>query len=291
MKAERGMRKGSPFPTSPIVGLWSILLLAVVDAGGAEKPFQVVASEHYVIQTDVPAKTVGGAIRVVESVYGELAECFGISRVALADSERIRIRLFSDRKGFDAHAAGHAPMYVGYRGYATTEEIVALMPESSDEAVGLLVHEICHKLLHQVIQRPPPWFNEGLACYYSTYRRRFGLLRFGQMHEARALAFRKALRTKTHVPLGPLLRLKPGEFYRDQPHPGRTDQSEALSYTESWALVYFLLNAPGKEYRGKFGQYFERLKRDENSVDAFGQVYGPDLDKVEREWISYFWNR
>ncbi|MBM4083071.1 MAG: DUF1570 domain-containing protein, partial [Planctomycetes bacterium] len=206
------------------------------------------------------------------------------------EGERVRIRLFSERAGFDEYAARHAPMHVGYKGYATTEEIVAVMPDSSDEAVGLLMHEICHTLLHRAIPRPPPWFNEGLACYYSTYRRRLGLLRFGQMHEGRLMAFRKAIRAKEHLKLGDLIRLTPQEFYRAQPHGGPTAQAESLAYTESWALVYFLLNAPGKEYRGKFGQYFERLRAGEDSVAALEKVYGPDLGKLEREWVNYFWN-
>jgi hypothetical protein len=141
-----------------------------------------------------------------------------------------------------------------------------------------------------VLKQTPPWFNEGLACYFGTFSRRLGQPRFGSMHQGRLMAFRKAIRSKDTLKLSDLIRLKPDEFYRGRTEDGGTAPAESLAYTESWALVYFLINPKNKEYRGKFRQYFERLRAGEDGVAAFEKVYGSDLGKLEHEWVSYFWN-
>jgi len=257
-------------------------------ADGQTEALHRTESAHYVILASPGTPFLKRSVPVLEQFYDMFATELGLSAASAGEAlGRITIRVFPDQGSFDAYARAVSPRWVGYMGFATRDGLAIVQRSRFDATVGMLVHEVTHRMLAAVVSRPPVWLNEGLACYFGVIRVRFGRVRFGEVSSKKLVTFRRALRTNRFIKLKELIAMKRTQFYA-RPGSGETmGQWESLTYAESWALVHFLRHTGKKRYRGAFARYLDRLKAGENSVEAFRAVYGPDLKAVERDWFSY----
>ena len=104
---------------------------------------------------------------------------------------------------------------------------------SSDNPYHLIYHEYVHNLLNNFKVRFPPWLNEGLAEYYSTFEVTDGdkKILLGRAIENHILY----LRQNKFLPLATL-------FTVDHNSPDYNENSKkGVFYAESWALVHYLM--------------------------------------------------
>jgi len=265
--------------------LWGAVGICGLSLGDGGEPWRRVESAHYTVYAAPDAASPKRYVAVLERFCEMLSGELGLKPSGVPN--RIQIRIFSHQAGLDAFARAVAPRFVGHRGFVRRNTLAIVERKHFEITVGLLLHEVTHRLLFAVVARPPVWFNEGLACYYGVYRVRFHEARVGELDRTYLVRFRRALRTNRFIRLKDLIAMKPAQFYRGGSGVETTADMESLAYAESWALVYFLKRSGKKPYRGAVDRYLERLKAGEDPVESFRAVCGPDIKKVEHDWLSY----
>jgi hypothetical protein len=150
-----------------------------------------------------------------------------------------------------------------------------------------LAHEGTHQFIFLVTRpgnRPPAWFQEGLATYMETASWEGGKLTVGALNPRRLAALRKAKGRGEFVPLRELLLADSFTLIEDD---GHVAERIALEYAEAWSFFHFLLQGQGGRNVGLVDAYFILIQQGEDPVAAFGKAFGAPLDRIEKAWRDY----
>ena len=143
-----------------------------------------------------------------------------------------------------------------------------------------IYHEYVHQFVNSTLGRAsvPPWFNEGLAEYYSTFEmsddRKVYL---GNLIENHLLL----LREQRLIPLKQLFEVDYYSLERNK-HDTRT-----LFYAESWALVHYLLLGNEGRRAAQLGRFVDLLAKKTPTEEAFRQAFQTDIPSMEKELRDY----
>jgi len=134
---------------------------------------------------------------------------------------------------------------------------------------NVVYHEYVHALLHSNFRWLPTWLDEGLAEYYGNTRFE------GKKTYVGAPSTRVyRLRNRTLIPLETLFVVDPWSYYH-----GDENQID-IFYSESWALVHYMMFGPDMEFGKKLSRFNSRLQAGDPQLKAFREVFG-DPKKVE----------
>src|SRR4051812_8934116 len=144
---------------------------------------------------------------------------------------------------------------------------ILLGPDATSETLRPVFHEYTHLIVNNVAPGLPPWLNEGLAEYYSTFE--LGndgrTVTFGRLIESH---FRE-LAEQPWIPLNELLATRP-----DSPHYNE-ESRRGVFYAESWLLVHMLLNGQ-PDRRPAFSAYMRELSTGAAPDVAWQHQFGSD---------------
>ena len=140
--------------------------------------------------------------------------------------------------------------------------------DREDESYHPAYHEYVHALLALNFPRLPLWLEEGLAEFYAGTR--------FDAHSARVGSEgwpTSSLPGRHLLSLEALRAVVPAYLLDRDPDRVR------IFYTESWALVRFLIFGPGMEQGARFNRYLARLQHGEDESQAFAETFGrlPEL--------------
>jgi tetratricopeptide (TPR) repeat protein len=143
-----------------------------------------------------------------------------------------------------------------------------------------LSHEILHSVLRLRIPSStdlPLWLDEGLATWAEPVTVGNGRPRRGAVRPDLLALLRAAREAGEARSLGSLLGLQYRTF---------RGEDTRLHYAEAWALVRFLVEKRGGKSRLR--AYLDRIDRPRaDTVRAFREVYGDDLEELEALWWRY----
>ena len=138
---------------------------------------------------------------------------------------------------------------------------------------SIIYHEFVHLLVDNNLGNVPPWFNEGLAEYYST----FEIEEDRKVHLGELIPYH--LQTLREDKLLPLRTLFAVDHYSPYYNEG---SKRGVFYAESWALVHYLILSNN-------GQHFPQLSQFLNLTDegvaldqAFKQSFQMEIEALER---------
>ncbi len=158
---------------------------------------------------------------------------------------------------------------------------ITLTPESrSENPYRTIYHEYVHLLVENTMGRTsaPPWFNEGLAEYYSTFDidddRKVFLGRLIENHLY-------LLRQEKMIPLQQLFEVDYYSLHRNK-HDAR-----GLFYAQSWALIHYLVLGNGGKRLPQIGQFVDMLRRNTPTEQAFREAFQTDFAGMEKELKKY----
>lgn len=145
---------------------------------------------------------------------------------------------------------------------------------------GIIFHEYVHLLVNNTLGKTniPPWFNEGLAEYYSTFdieddrKVYLGNLLYGHL---------ELLRSTQLVPLGKLFAVDYYSLERNK-HDAR-----GIFYAESWALVHYLIQGNEGKRRKQLGAFLDLLRKSTSVETAFRQAFQTDYAGMLKELKDY----
>ena len=147
----------------------------------------------------------------------------------------------------------------------------------------LIFHESVHLLVDNRVRTSPPWFNEGLAEYFST-------LEFPPEKAVggKAVMFGKPilrhilmLRRSKLLPLKTLF-----EVDRDSPYYNEREKS-SIFYAQSWALIHHLIHGQMGRRQPQLVRFLELLAKGTPLAESFQKAFEGDYAVLENELKEY----
>ena len=259
------------------------------DARHAQAPWaarlDVYEGHHFRLRTDAAPDYANALIRRLDQYHDRLSQ-------GLADTFRTSFRiprtsivLFERQDDYQRYANHNAPQLTNNGGYydGGTKTIVTYRYNNS---MQLYFHEIIHAVMGEVFEDPffyrytrpnwPIWFDEGLAEYYGSFHVDGDDLQIGTQNAGKLAYLVNALETGTFIGLRALLRSPPDRYSGD---------SMNIYYASSWGLVSFLAQHP--TYADRLPLFLMRLRTNQDGLEAFTALFGPDLDALDAEWRAW----
>jgi tetratricopeptide (TPR) repeat protein len=147
-----------------------LLLLALVPACAGHLPpcpaaggpgWTELQSPHFRLRTDEPPAAGREMLTDLEQLQAALLFVFG----APADLDTGRLPVIVVDRGWTDFAAREID---GYFTHVLFQPLVVMAAASRAFEVDVVKHELVHHLSARVVPNQPPWFSEGVACYYQT---------------------------------------------------------------------------------------------------------------------------
>jgi hypothetical protein len=148
-------------------------------------------------------------------------------------------------------------------------------------AVGTATHELVHQLMSvsglvDSSEDFPRWLHEGLAMQFEAAPEG-SWAGFGRVHHIRLADWERAARSHRLLPV-----------IRDE---GLERGYQRGRYAEAWALVYFLRQRHPRQFVALLDLLRVPRRRPGPPADhyerVFRQALGPDLNRLEREWVEF----
>ena len=127
----------------------------------------------------------------------------------------------------------------------------------------VVYHEYVHSLLHANFKWLPTWLDEGLAEFYGNSRFEQTKIYVGPPSER---IFR--LHGTAFIPLRELISENPWRKF------GKDERQIDLYYSESWALVHYMVFRPGMDKGAKLSRFYDFLQKGQEQKKAFEEVFG-----------------
>jgi tetratricopeptide (TPR) repeat protein len=188
----------------------------------------------------------------------------------------------SSYKPFKPVAEGKTVEVAGYFQSGDDVNYITLTPErrGAENPFSTIYHEYTHLLVNNSLGpgAAPPWFNEGLAEYYST----FAIEDDRKVHLGRLIDYHIfRLREQKMMPLAQLFAVTHYSLERNK-HDVRS-----LFYAESWALMHYLILGNEGKRLPQLGEFLGLTKKGVPTDEAFRRAFQIDTAGMEKELQKY----
>jgi tetratricopeptide (TPR) repeat protein len=268
-----------------VIGLVAAAWLALGDASGAaihlpprSETWTRIQSSHFTIFTNGGE----GKARDIGLEFERLRAVLGLLKPGLKVNEPIptMVYVFRNESTFE-------PFWPLYQG--KPKEVGGLFQGSRDgnfisisatwnaDPRPRVYHEFLHDYLNNNLPPQPPWFNEGFAEFYSTFRATESEAEIGRPIDAHVLR----LRNQMLIPLDRLFAIT-----HDSPEYNEQDR-QGVFYAESWALVHYLMVGDPKRAQ-QLARFLELLDQRHDPQAAFREAFdAPDTKALLGELAAY----
>lgn len=264
--------------------LFSLPLVSKLPASAAPKELWVsVRSKNFLLLGNASEKDirrVGTRLEQFREVFSKL-----FPKANVNSPVPMRVIIFKNRAAYQPFMPvyqGGINEVAGYFQSGQDVNYITLTTElNSADPYRVIFHEYVHALLNDNAFRPPAWFNEGLAEYYSTFEITDGDRKITLGKPIASHVF--LLRENRFLPLARLFAVDHGA-----PEYNERDK-KGVFYAESWALVHYLMLGNGGKRQPQFIQYLGMLADGKAIGEAFQTAFQTDyavLEKELREYIS-----
>jgi tetratricopeptide (TPR) repeat protein len=241
-----------------------------------------VRSQNFILVGNAKEKK----IREVASNLEQFRAAFEIllNKGPVQSSVPIVVVVFKDDKAFDPYKPVQNMKSIPLAGFYQAGEDVnyILLADASRYAnpYRIIFHEFVHQMVHATIYNPPPWFNEGLAEYYSTFEvtGKGTKVLLGKPIDNHLFL----LREKGLMSLESLLTIPPGAFMTHE-----RDRQGKL-YAQCWATVHFMMQGNRGARRQQFLEFLNAsVQKDADFQSSFVSTFGATPKKIEEELGNY----
>jgi tetratricopeptide (TPR) repeat protein len=170
----------------------------------------------------------------------------------------------------------------GYFQPGSDVNYITLTPPRSgaEDPYRTIYHEYVHLLVSNTLGAGamPPWFNEGLAEYYSTFTVEDGRkVKLGDVITHHILLLR---RTKM-PPLKTLFELDNDSLHRNR------SEARSIFYAQAWALVHYLIQSDNGARLPQMNKFLELTSAGRPVEQAFVEAFQTDLATMEKGLKNY----
>ncbi len=162
--------------------------------------------------------------------------------------------------------------------------ITLTIEKQAENPYSIIFHEYVHLLMNNTLGKTsvPPWFNEGIAEYYSTFD-----IENNQKVYLGNLIHRhlELLRNTQLLPLDKLFAVDYYSLERNK-HDAR-----GLFYAQSWALIHYLIQGKEGKRRPELNQFVNLIRQNVPMETAFRQAFQTDYPGMLKELKEYIQRR
>jgi Protein of unknown function (DUF1570) len=258
-----------------------VVLHCGLNAGQAKDTWTKVRSNNFLLVGNASEKEIRDVAVRLEQFRDGFTRLFSGFRFSSAASTTVIV--FKNNESFDPFK----PVYQGkpnnVAGYFQSGDdvnyITLTTAQTADDPYHTIFHEYVHLLMHNTIKNLPPWFDEGLAEYYST---------FGVGDNGRKVWLGKLIpnhlqlmHTDRWLPLQTLIGVD-----RKSPYYNERDKT-GMFYAQSWALVHYLILGNDRKRQRQIGTYLELLRDGAKPDRAFAEAFHTEYHALESELPAY----
>jgi len=251
------------------------LLIAGFTPVVAEKgPWVELKSPHFVAYSDAGESEAREILQEFEEIRAVFLKVFPGLRVdAPKPMILIAVRDQDSLKQFlPREFVGRTPNPLAGQYYSCFDRNYAILRldiPPGDQPYFTLFHEYTHGILHLNFPGLPVWLDEGLADFYGATQIQSNQVLIGRTPPSR----QETIHNNALLPLETLLSVT-----HDSPRYRESDKS-GVFYSQSWALVHYLLMNEQARKAGLFQAYLKAWDQSHDPVAAARVSFG-DLDKA-----------
>jgi Flp pilus assembly protein TadD len=150
-----------------------------------------------------------------------------------------------------------------------------LLRSDAEQGERGVYHELTHQFVANTTGVLPPWFNEGIAEYYSTFSIVDDAAHIGRPVHDHVLG----LRDQGLIPLRELFAVtRSSPMYNEGERTGHF-------YAQSWALVHYLMADPGR--RAQLDRFLDLLRGGESVDEASSGAFSMQVSDLEEALQAY----
>lgn len=259
-----------------------ICLLLAAQAATAKDTWTSVRSKNFLLVGNASEKE----IRVVATRLEQFRDAFsrlfaGANFNSPVPTTVVVFKSDSSYKPFKPVYDGKVDNVAGYFQAGEDVNYITLTSERREEdPYAVIYHEYVHQLVANTLGRGsvPPWFNEGLAEYYSTFEvREDRKVMLGNLIERHL----QLLRESRFIPLKQLLEVNDYSLDRNK------QEAKWVFYAESWALVHYLIQGNGGARLKQLNKFLDLFARGVPLEQAFAEAFQTDFPHMEKELRQY----
>ena len=250
---------------------------------------RVIETRHYRIHTDLDFELANDLAQRLEAMYSAYSWRL---RVFVDDGREIpRFEVYLYRRQQDyLNLTGQRMKHTGGVFMSGRNLLASFLEGQGRDALRrTLQHEAFHQFAHTTISpNIPVWLNEGLAQVFEEAVWNGSNFSLEQVPPRRIRQLQADLQNRRFVKFETLMGLSPMEWAKrleiDQ-------QTGATQYNQSWAMVYFLINArdddDGYRYRQRLLRLLELLHDGKEPGGAFRTAFGNNIEGFEKRFVEY----
>jgi len=232
--------------------------------------------QDYKLSGEIEDAIVFGVCRIVDT-YKEM---FGF---AFPDDFRVKVTIFGTQDGFKKYQIEQCGSVLSETGYFTSNhgEAVTWVNHSTEKMIGMVFHEISHRILAYQIPWCPTWVNEGMAEYFE------GLKVIGP--NKRVFLQQSCSNWCKHwVKNGFPMELKKYVSLSHEEWDKFREKDINAAYTIGYSLVYFMLSHENNEKVLKELLWeFKRQGKEAKSLKVINDCYPGGVERFERVWRKW----
>ncbi len=172
----------------------------------------------------------------------------------------------------------------GIAGYFQPGEDVNYITLSTEgekeDTYGTIFHEYVHFLLNTNYGKSdvPPWFNEGLAEYYQTFKIAenqkitLGDIQYGHL---------RLLQQNNLIPLKQFFEVDNYSLHHNGNH------SRSIFYAQAWALIHYMIQGNGGANNDALGKFLTLVMKDIEPEKAFRLAFNLNYAEMEEALKKY----
>ncbi|MGE0385190.1 MAG: tetratricopeptide repeat protein [Gammaproteobacteria bacterium] len=252
-------------------GGWAIILVGLLAAAvPGRAPVAGELWERRWIELRTPNFVIASALSEQDSVkLAQDMENFRILVGAVSGAGEIDARVPTRIFVFPSLAAevGLKGDYIGYFHQGMRANYAAVRPVPGAPLGETLHHEYVHFLLrNESDTQYPTWLDEGLAEFLSTLHLRGDRFEYGNVPK------------NTMAALAYLVWMDFDELLEVRNTHKLSRERRAAFYAQSWALVHYLANRPGRDFAVDTARYLNAVQTGTARTAGFTQAYGEAVD-------------
>ncbi len=176
-------------------------------------------------------------------------------------------------------ANGKIDKYIaGY--FQPGEDVNYITLPSSGNDFGTIFHEYTHFIVDNNFGRTnvPPWFNEGLAEYYQTFKiEEDQKVTLGALQDEHILL----LRQNNLVPFDTFFNIDDYSLHE------QSDDGVGVFYAQAWALMHYLINGNSGARQKQLYKFLDLVMKNKTPKAAFSEAFQSDYAAMEKELKNY----
>lgn len=259
-----------------------VLILLVFQTATAKDTWTSVRSQNFFLVGNASEKEIRRVATRLEQFRDVFTRLF--SEVTFTSPVPTTVIVFKSQSSYKPYKPvvdGKISEVSGYFQAGEDVSYITLTTEARGEnPFSTIYHEYVHLLVNNHFGKTamPPWFNEGLAEYYST----FDIEEDRKVYLGRLITSHLLLlRQQQLMPLKSLFEVDYYSLHRNR------REARGLFYAQSWALVHYLILGNNGQRLSQIDRFFTLLAKNMPTEQAFTQAFETDFVGMEKELKKY----